>query len=607
MKVRVGRVLTNETCNQNCRHCHTRRERENRGFVATGAVRGRVAQAAERGAHTLILTGGEPTMRRDLAALVADAKRRGIERVVLETNAALVDTPQATALKRAGLDEARINLPGWGDQLERINRDPGSFEAMMRGAGALVEAGIELRASVPIVRENLEHVARLPARLRASGLPFAGIVTCVPNVAPEPDTLVTPSEAARALQELEAAARREDLELRLDRDALVPPCFFERPARVAHLYEVTRGGGQREDHRHVEACDKCRIRERCPGIPLSTLERSPGLEVHPIEQDRVRRRLSIISSIEDQVRRELYQDDLYMRDRGEPLPARIVRVNFRCNQSCHFCFVSTHLPTAEDEAVRSAIDSIAGQGGVLVLSGGEPTLNPKLLDYVRLGRERGASTIELQSNAIRLGEGSLAADLADAGVDVAFISLHGSRAEISDRVTDAPGTFAKTVVGIDAWMATGKQTRINFVFCQHNLHDFPDYVRLVASRWPEAVVVVSFVAPSTDVVPRTSELIPRYGDVMPFLGQGLRVAEELGVEVSGFDSMCGIPLCLVPASIERYFGLTPVPEGFDGGEFVKAEACRGCSLEGRCFGVRRGYAEMYGTSEFRPVERPLEK
>lgn len=573
--------------------------------MATPAVRGRIADAAGRGAHTLILTGGEPTMRRDLAALVADAKRQGIERVVLETNAALVDPPRAEALRRAGLDEARINLPGWGAELEAINRDPGSFEAMKNGARALADAGIELRASVPIVRENLEQVAGLPAQLQASGLPFAGMVTCVPNVSPAVESLVTPSQAALALQELEAAARRADLELRLDRDALVPPCFFERPARVAHLYEVTRGGAQRDDHRHVEACERCRIRERCPGIPSSTLARNPELAVHPIEQDRVRRRLSIISSIEDQVRRELFQDDIYMREQGTPLPARIVRVNFRCNQSCHFCFVSTHLPTADDEAVRSAIGSIADEGGVLVLSGGEPTLNPKLLDYVRLGRERGAAMIELQSNAIRLSEGSLAKDLAESGVDVAFISLHGSKPEISDRVTDAPGTFAKTVLGIDAWVGTGKQTRVNFVFCQHNLRDFPDYVRLVASRWPSALLVVSFVAPSTDVVPRTAELIPRYEDVMPYLAEGLQLADELGVEVSGFDSMCGIPLCLVPTSIERYFGLTQIPEGFDGGEFVKAEACERCSMEGRCFGVRRGYAEMYGTDEFRPIEAPV--
>jgi MoaA/NifB/PqqE/SkfB family radical SAM enzyme len=287
-------------------------------------------------------------------------------------------------------------------------------------------------------------------------------------------------------------------------------------------------------------------------------------------------------------------------------------VNFRCNQACHFCFVSTHLPTASEASVEAAIVEIAEAGGVVVLSGGEPTLNPRILDYVTLARTHGASEVELQTNAIRLGQAAgqaaledapLAQSLADRGVDQAFISLHGSRAAISDAVTDAPGTFDKTVLGIDAWVKTGKSTRINFVFCRENATDFVSYVELVADRWPSAVIIVSFVAPSTDMVPRTTQLIPRYAEVLPELARGIARATELGVAVGGFESMCGIPLCLVPSELAAHAELAAIPDGFDGGEFVKAEACEQCALSERCFGVRRGYAELYGTEEFRPVAR----
>jgi len=36
------------------------------------------------------------------------------------------------------------------------------------------------------------------------------------------------------------------------------------------------------------------------------------------------------------------------------------------------------------------------------------------------------------------------------------------------------------------------------------------------------------------------------------------------------------------------------------GEFVKTDVCRACSEGHRCYGVRRGYAEVYGTRERRP-------
>ena len=48
----------------------------------------------------------------------------------------------------------------------------------------------------------------------------------------------------------------------------------------------------------------------------------------------------------------------------------------------------------------------------------------------------------------------------------------------------------------------------------------------------------------------------------------------------------------------------PIPGG--GGEFVKPAPCAGCVLESRCFGLRRGYAQMYGWDELRPLTVPSE-
>ena len=47
--------------------------------------------------------------------------------------------------------------------------------------------------------------------------------------------------------------------------------------------------------------------------------------------------------------------------------------------------------------------------------------------------------------------------------------------------------------------------------------------------------------------------------------------------------------------------LAEITEGLDRGEFIKTEACQSCDLGRRCFGIRRGYAELHGTSELRPV------
>jgi hypothetical protein len=182
-----------------------------------------------------------------------------------------------------------------------------------------------------------------------------------------------------------------------------------------------------------------------------------------------------------------------------------------------------------------------------------------------------------------------------------MISLHGATAEVSDAVTGAPGTFVATLKGVDALVRTPVRVRLNFVFCQENRDDFPAVVDLVAGRWPTAGIVFSFVGSHTDVVPRSTALIPRFSDVMPSLLAGLARARAAGLAVTGFDSMCGLPLCLVPEAERTAFSAGAVPEGAGEGEFVKAESCARCAETQRCFGVRRGYAELYGTGELQPV------
>ena len=381
----------------------------------------------------------------------------------------------------------------------------------------------------------------------------------------------------------------------------LPPCAFDKPYRIAHLYALTPGGGTRSGFSRIAACAECLAEDRCPGVPTAIEKGSANHIWKPIREDRIRRKLTVISSTREQIRRELVTRDVHRTPTGELLPAHIVRIQFHCNQACDFCFVSTHLPAPDDADVQAAILEISRRGGVLQLSGGEPTLNPRVCDYVRLGKTEGAVAVELQTNAMKLADEGLTRALEDAGLDVAFVSLHAARAEISDVITRAPGTFAKTVRGIDALSKTKIHVRLNFVFCEPNKNEFPDFVRLVAARWPRAEINVSIASAFTDLVPRTAELIPRYSEVLPALEEGLALAREANLTILGFESMCGMPLCLAPIDKRGQLGLAEIPTGHDGGEFVRTEACSQCDLATRCFGLRRSYAELHGTNEPRAI------
>jgi MoaA/NifB/PqqE/SkfB family radical SAM enzyme len=598
--MRISRVATNETCNHRCGFCDARREHERASVAAGAAVRARIDDAVAATPHELVFTGGEPTLRRDLGELVRYAKARGVDRVALETNATRIDAVLAHDLAVAGLDRARVHMPAWGERLDALSRSPGAFVDVVTGITALADAGIVVEGAVPIVRENLDDVAAIPTGIRARSLPVARLWARAVLGSPDASQPASAGEIATAMHGLADAARAVGLPLGLDPAVPLPPCLFARPARVAHLFALNPGGALRPGHTRFAACDECRVRDRCPGVP-SELAARGARPLAPIADARIGRRLTIISTVEQQVERELVTREIWRGSDGGTVPAHIVRIHFHCNQACEFCFVSTHLPPPQRSAVESAIAEIGALGGVLVLSGGEPTLAPDLPELVALGKRLGAREIELQTNAVRLAEPALVDALVAAGLDVAFVSLHGATAAISDRVTAAPGTFAQTVLGLDALVRSPMRVRINFVLCAHNLAEFPAFVEMVADRWSRAAITVSFVAPSTDLVPRTPELVPRYADVLPQLEAGLRIAAARGLEVGGFDSMCGIPLCLVPGDRREFFGLAELPGGYDRGEFVKTGPCDRCVLERRCFGVRRGYAELFGTDELRPI------
>lgn len=632
--VRIARVLTNETCNQACRFCDARRSHERASFAAASAVRERIARAHREGAHELVLTGGEPTLRSDLPSLVAVAARPGV-RVVLETNAALVTPPLARRLATAGLHTARVHLPAWGDELDAITRAPGDAAATAIGILALRDAGIVLEATAPVVRHNLSSLPSLPARLAADGITVERLWLRLPWQAPDPEAL------APLLAMLETATRLVDeaiahaLPVSLDPATFLPPCLFPRPGRVASIYALTRGGADRPGYARAPACEGCAVYDRCPGLPHGLTSRTvvdpitsaaTPVTPRPLDDQRLRRRLTLIASPREQIEREMVTRDVYRRTDGTTVPAHIVRVGFRCNQACHFCFVSTHLPAPLPSRVEAAIDEISALRGILVLSGGEPTLDARLPEYVRRGKAHGACEVELQTNATRLQDPALCRALAVAGLDIAFVSLHGATAATSDAVTSAPGTFVRTLAGLDQLRDTGIRTRINFVLCELNRHELPAFVTMVSERWPRAGITISFVGMSTDLVPREAWLVPRYRDVLPPLREAMALARARGLELGGFDSMCGLPLCLVPGDRTAFLSLAPLAPGPSGGhrhaspsdpdmepdagggdgEFVKPAPCAGCVLESRCFGLRRGYAQMYGWDELRPVTMPLE-
>ncbi len=469
------------------------------------------------------------------------------------------------------------------------------------------DGGPPVVVSVALTPQTADLVPELPDRLAAALGGVARLEALELLLAVHPDAtggVLDLSRAAQVVAQTETRARALGLTLRIPDGASLPPCTLDDPQRLAPLYALSRSTRHREGFEQVAACSGCNVSDRCPGFAKALLARIPTDAVKPITHARTRRRLSGMGTPQRQALRDLVSishtevPDGAGNGAMRPAIEELVRIHYHCNQSCRFCFVYTHLPPASDEAVRAAISAAARRGSRVTLTGGEPTLNPRLLAYIALAKAESQHGVGLQSNAIKLADARLVEQILAAGVDRATVSLHAHTPELSDAITESPGTWVQTVQGLDNLFRAGVHLSINFVICQANYRTIVDYVRYVGARWPRSTLAISFVAPATEIVPHEKDLLPRFTDVAPLIVAAFGDAQRLGLSVGGLDTMCGIPLCLLPRDAQRALSKLDRPPDK---AFVHPEVCRSCALVGKCWGVRQSYVELYGAGELKPV------
>jgi len=108
----------------------------------------------------LILTGGEPFLRRDLLDLAGHAAKRGFT-VVLGTNGFLLRDKQAAAMRQHGIQGASISLDSTDPaRHDAFRQFPGSWKGAIRATEALRAEGLPFSLHMSVTGWN---VAEIPA------------------------------------------------------------------------------------------------------------------------------------------------------------------------------------------------------------------------------------------------------------------------------------------------------------------------------------------------------------------------------------------------------------------------------------------------------------
>jgi MoaA/NifB/PqqE/SkfB family radical SAM enzyme len=368
--LRIFTLLLETRCNSYCVFCGSRevdealrRSRERLGLSVPearyGDTRGRytletataaVRAAREQGFLALSLQGGEPTLWPDLVPLVRAAHELSFHAIGLVTNGRrLADPKLADGLVEAGLDGISVSLLGADAAThDALSAAPGSFDALVRGLRAIVEASKRHGRSV-FITANLVTTARsvdqLPAQveLLADCGAMAATVHLVrfEGLASDPGVREPLRFDVRRIREPLARARAlgaargvtlhaPDVPLCLHPQLLAEEVrrVVERASIAEHRFEAAAYAydlDHSEAHVRPDACEGCWFDAVCRRVPGDYLPDDPADALRPLDEAAVRDALvAVVDSapLDDPRSPGRIEDALLTADRLEAMQGR---------------------------------------------------------------------------------------------------------------------------------------------------------------------------------------------------------------------------------------------------------------------------------------------
>jgi MoaA/NifB/PqqE/SkfB family radical SAM enzyme len=253
----------------------------------------------DQGATALWIGGGEPTMRKDLHAIIGAARKLGYGRIKLQTNGMMLAYPQLT--KRwveAGATEINLSIKGADAAThDRLTRTPGCFELMMKGLAEWRKHGLPVEGDVLVYRSNAASLVEIIRYFYVHGVSrfslwmLSGAVQTADDVSDEVPRM---SDVVPRVAEALALGLSDQPDFI---SSLHTPGCVLTGSTATSLFSaekldmlVANPGGHRfrleqspiEGGHYTPRCGSCRLRKGCGGIRSDYVARFGDAEFQPV-------------------------------------------------------------------------------------------------------------------------------------------------------------------------------------------------------------------------------------------------------------------------------------------------------------------------------------
>ena len=157
-------------CNNDCRHCYINLpagdRQAQRNELSVEEISAIADQAVELGALWVLITGGEPLLRKDFHEIYLILKKKGLL-VSVFTNACLINETHVELFRKYPPRDIEVSVYGVTQATyESVTRKAGSYAAFRRGLDLLLQNGVKVRLKAMAIRSNVHELPEIASFCR---------------------------------------------------------------------------------------------------------------------------------------------------------------------------------------------------------------------------------------------------------------------------------------------------------------------------------------------------------------------------------------------------------------------------------------------------------
>ncbi len=175
---------TTRACLLACAHCRAEAQRQGLpGELTTTEAVDLLAEIRLMGdpPPVLVLTGGDPLMRPDLADIVSEAVRIGLHVALSPAATPLLTGGAMAGLAEAGVGSMSLSIDAIGEAHDAIRGIPGTFGRTLDALRLGRDLGLRMQVNTVVMRRTVAHLPRLAAMLLEERIPVWEVFFLVPT------------------------------------------------------------------------------------------------------------------------------------------------------------------------------------------------------------------------------------------------------------------------------------------------------------------------------------------------------------------------------------------------------------------------------------------